>query len=483
MSLRNIAFAAVRWTTLAAVSRGILQIVQVAVLARLLAPAEYGLMAIVTVIVAFGVALGDLGLSSALIQRDEITAQQRSSLFWMNLMISTCLASLLAACAPLIALVYGAPKLAPLIAIGAITIVIQASTQQLWAVAEKALRFRPIAVIEITAGLCGFAAGLFAALAGWGVYALVLAPLTSASTAALLSWPVLSRDWRPTRHFRFSDVRSFLRFGSTLVVSTLIGQLNMALDVLIGGRTLSATVLGFFSVPRNLSLQLQFIVNPIVTRVGFPLIAQVQSDKARVRFIYLNTTNMTSSVNAPLYLGLAFFAPEVTALLLGKGWEQSSSLLRILALWGGIRSIMNPVGILLLGVGRADLHLKWNVSLLFVSVPALLLGSNYGGHGLAFASLFVVSLSVFLGWYALVRPTCGASLAEYSLTVLRPFALSLCSIGVAHSLASMTTGPVTRLAWGVTLSVPVYLILSTMLNRQWALAMRDLAGLGKTRAV
>lgn len=440
-------------------------------------------MAIVSVIVGLGIALGDLGMSSALIQRESITAEQRSSLFWMNLMISTCLALLLAACAPLLAFAYGNAQLAPLIAIGAVTLVIQASVQQLWAVAEKALRFRPVAMIEITAGTCGFAAAFAAAQAGWGVYALVLAPLTSACVCALLSWTVLSRDWRPARHFRYSDVRSFVRFGSTTLVSTLVGQLNLALDILIGGRVLNATALGVFSVPRNLALQLQFIVNPIVTRVGFPLIAQVQSDKARVRSIYLSTMNMTSSVNAPLYLGVAFFAPEVTTLLLGEGWEASGALLRVLALWGGIRSIMNPVGSLLLGVGRADLHLKWNVGLLIVSIPTLLLGSQYGAMGLASASLLVAVVSVFAGWYGLVRSTCGASLAEYSIVVFRPFALACCSIGLAHALASMMAAPVTRLAWGVALSVPTYLLLSAMFNREWALAMRDLAGLGKPKIV
>lgn len=483
MSFRNKAFAAVRWTTLAAVSRAVLQIVQVAVLARLLAPAEYGLMSIVTVVVAFGVTLGDLGLSSALVQRESITPEQRSSLFWLNLFVSVSLALGLAACAPLIALAYGSAQLVPLIAIGAITLVIQASTQQLWAVAEKELRFRPVALIEITAGLCGFVAALAAALSGLGVFALVLSPLVSALVCASLSWPILSRGWRPSRHFRYADVRSFLRFGGTTVVSGLIGQLNLALDVLIGGRMLGAAALGVFSVPRNLALQLQFIVNPIVTRVGFPLIAQVQKDTARVRHIYLSTMNMTASVNAPLYLGIAFFAPEITSLLLGKGWEAAGSLLRILAVWGALRSTVNPVGGLLLGVGRPDLHLKWNVSLLLVSVPTLLAGCRYGAAGLASASLLLAVLSVIAGWYVLVRPTCGATFTDYALVIVRPFLLALISIGLAHALASMTTGPVIRLAWGMVLSIPVYLLLSMVLNREWALALRDLAGLGKPSAV
>lgn len=482
MSLKKTAFSAVRWTSLAAVWRAVLQLVQVAVLARLLAPAEYGLMAIVTVVTTFGVALGDLGMSSALIQRGNITKQERSSLFWMNLMVSTSLALVLVLSSPLLATVYGSPRLTPLIVIGAITLVIQASTQQLWAMAEKQLRFRPVALIEMTAGLCGFAVALLAALAGWGVYALVLAPLTSACTCALMSWPILSRDWRPARHFRFSEVRPYVRFGGAMVVSTLIGQLNMALDVLIGGRTLSATALGVFSVPRNLALQLQFIVNPIVTRVGFPLIAQVQRDTARVRHIYLSTMNMTSSVNAPLYLGLAFFAPEITALLLGPGWEASGSLLRVLAVWGGVRSIMNPIGSLLLGVGRPDLHLKWNVCLLLVSFPTLLLGSRYGAAGLASASLLVVTLSVLAGWYVLVRPTCAASIGEYSVVTFRPFALSFFALGGAHALASMNADPMARLLWGVALSVPAYLLLSMLLNREWTVAMRDLTGLGKAGA-
>jgi lipopolysaccharide exporter len=483
LSLRHKAFAAVRWTTLATVVRATMQIVQVAALARLLAPAEFGMMAIVTVAVAFAQALGDLGMSTALIQRETVTAQQRTSAFWMSLFISALLALLLTAAAPVVSVLYGNTHLMPLIAISAATLVIQASTQQILAFAEKALRFRQIAIIEICAGACGFAAALMAALEGWGVYALVVGPLTLACVSALLSWPFLSGDWRPTRHFRFSDVYSFVRFGSAAVVTNLLGQLNTALDILIGGRVLSAQVLGVFTVPRNLALQLQFMINPIVTRVGFPLIAQVQGDRARVRSIYLSTLNMTASANAPLYLGLAFFAPEVTLLLLGKGWEASGMLLRVLAAWGGARSLVNPVGSLLMGMGRVDLLFKWNVVHVVVSAVALLIGSQYGAIGLAYALLVVVLVSVFAAWYLLVRPTCDAGFGEYALIAFRPFVLAFCAIGFAHTLAYLTSGSLVRLVWGVVLSVPLYLILSALLNRDWVSAMRDLTGLAKPRAI
>lgn len=481
MSLRHKAFAAVRWTTLGSVVRATMQIVQVAVLARLLDPAEFGLMAIVTVTVAFALALGDLGMSAALIQRESVSAEERTSVFWMSLFVSALLALLLIAAAPIVSVFYGNKHLVTLIAISATTLVVQASTQQILAFAQKGLRFRQIAIIEICSAACGFAAAVLGALKGLGVYALVLGPLTTACVSALLSWQLLSLDWRPTRHFRFSDVYSFIRFGIAAVTANLLGQLNMALDILVGGRVLSTQMLGVFTVPRNLALQLQFMVNPIVTKVSFPLIAQVQADRARVRAIYLNTLNMTASANAPLFLGLAFFAPEVTSVLLGKGWEASSTLLRVLAVWGGVRSLVNPVGSLLMGLGRLDLLLKWNIGHVIVSAAALFVGVQFGALGLAYALLAVVVISVFAAWYVLVGPACGAGFGEYSLVVFRPFVLAFCAIGFAHTLASLTNGSIARLVWGVALSAPVYLLLSAALNREWVAAMRDLTGLAKPR--
>ncbi len=468
MTLKQRTFSAVRWTTTAAVSRVGLQLAQVAVLARLLEPEDYGLMALVAVVLAFGSLFADMGVNSAFVER--------SSLFWLNVSVSIGIALLVVALSPVLAYFYEDARLRPLMMLASTTFVLTALGQQLKMSAEKALHFRPVVLLDISAAVLGFVAAVIAALGGLGVYALVIAGIVTASVGTLLAWLLLADGWRPMWRLRMDDVRSFLGFGGALVINNIANQINLTLDVFLGGRLLSKEALGLYSVPRNLALQIQFMVNPIITRVGFPLLAQVQEDAKRVRSIYLKTLNMTSATNAPIYVGIAFFAPEIIAIYLGPGWERSGDLLRLLALWGGLRSTGNPVGSLLLGVGRADLAMRWNLALLLVYPPLLWLGSLYGPEGMAWAMFGLMAILFVPGWIFLVRPVCDAKLLEYCVAALKPFVLAAATVAPAYLLAVRFDGAVPRLCIGVGVAAPSYLAISWVANREWVQALMELAG-------
>jgi O-antigen/teichoic acid export membrane protein len=476
MTLRKRTFSAVRWTTIGSAAKALLQVVQVAVLARLLAPEDYGLMAMVTVVLSFAALFSDFGVNSAFLQRRDVSEDQRSSLFWFNVLLSSGLMVLVILLSPLFAWYFGDQRVGPLMMLSAITFVIAALGIQVRMAAEKVLQFRPVVVIEVVAALFGFAVAITGALLGWGVYALVIGSIAAAFATTLLLWGFLAQGWRPTMRLRFAEVRSFLGFGSALVANNLVNQINLTIDLLLGGRLLTAAQLGLYSIPRQLVLQVQFVVNPIITRVAFPLIAEVQNDISRVRSIYLQTLNMTASTNAPIYVGAFFFAPEIVHLVLGEGWEESAVLLQALALWGGLRSTGNPVGSLLLGMGRADLSLKWNLGLLMIVPPVVWFGSTFGPQGLAW-SLFGLSIALFIpGWFVLIRPVCKATLVETMVASLRPFLIAGIAIGVSYIASSDVDGSLMRLLLGVLVSAPLYLGLSYLMNRSWVDSMRELIG-------
>ena len=479
MHLKDRAFSAVRWTTTAAVARAGLQVLQIAVLARLLAPEDFGLMAMVGVILSFGAVFADLGLNSAYLQRAEVSPEQRSSLFWLNLLLSLALMGLVMASSPLLAGFFGDARLIPLLMLASTTFVIGALGQQVRVSAEKALAFRAVMQVEMVAALAGFVAAVAGALAGLGVYALVLGGIVSAAVGTVLAWRVLAAGWRPLRRFSLADVRPFLGFGGALVGDAIANQIHRSLDLFFGGRMLAATQLGLYSLPRELVLRLQFMVNPIVTRVGFPLIAQVQADIPRVRAIYLRTLNMTASTNAPLYVGLAFFAPEMVWLLFGAQWSGSAELLRILALWGFLRSTVNPVGSLLLGMGRADLSFKWNLGLLILIPPVLWVCAYFGPTGLAWGLLGLQFTLYIPAWRILVYPLCGAGLAEYADAALRPFALAALAIAPAFLAVAHLDGWLARLLIGAGIGAALYGLLSYWFNRGWVAAMLELAQPGR----
>lgn len=434
-------------------------------------------MAMVMVVLSFATVFSDFGVNSAFVQRRDVTQEQRSSLFWFNVVLSACLMLLVMALSPALAAFFGDERLVPLMMLGATTFVVAALGRQVRMAAEKALDFRPVMIVEVFAALSGFGIAIVGALAGWGVYALVVGAISNALVSTVMTWITLARGWRPAWRMHPEDVRSFLGFGSALVGTSVVNQINMTIDLLMGGRLLSATHLGLYSVPRNLTLQMQFAINPIITRVAFPLIAEVQHDTDQVRSIYLKTLNMTASTNAPVFLGAAFFAPEIVQLVLGPGWERSGAILQVLALWGGIRSTGNPVGSLLLGMGRADLALKWNLALLLVVPPGLWIGSSYGPEGIAWA-LFLMQVLLFApGWYVLVRPLCRVAFGAYSISALRAFVIALFAISPAYIIATPVEGALLRLALGLSIGAIFYLTFSYLWNRSWFDSMLELAGI------
>lgn len=423
-------------------------------------------MAMVMVVISYATLFSDMGLSTAFVQRQEITQEERSSLYWLSVAVGAGLMLLVMASSQLTASFFNTPELASLLILVSTIFLATALGQQLRMDAEKALNFRPVALIEIMAAVSGFTIAVILAWQGWGVYALAAAAMFSAWITTLLCWALLAKGWRPMWRLRWIEVRWFVRFGGGMVANNVINHVNTTVDLLIGGRLLGAGQLGLYSVPRNLILQIQFLVNPIFTRVGFPVIASIQHDQQRVRETYLKIMNLTATVNAPIYVAIAVFAPELVQMMLGESFQDAAPLLRVLAVWGLLRSFGNPVGSLVFGLGRVRLATWWNFGLLLIVPPALWFGSQYGAVGMAWAMAGVMALMFIPGWAILVRPTCGAGLWTYSQQVLIPSVCALLAGLVAWLAVSQLSSPLARLGLGLPLGLGAYAALSWLLNKE-----------------
>lgn len=472
MTLAQRTYSAARWTTASTVIRAALQLLQVAVLARFLSPADYGLMAMVTVVLSYAALFSDMGLSTAFVQRQQISHEERSSLYWLSVAVGAVLMLLVMAISPLAALFFKEPHLKPLMLLVATNFLAIALGQQLRMDAEKFLNFRPVALIEIFAGLVGFAVAVLTAWLDWGVYALVVAAMTSAWLAMILSWLVLAQGWRPAWRLRWREVSWFVQFGGAMVLNNVINHINVTIDLIVGGRMLGASELGLYSVPRNLTLQVQGMVNPIFTRVGFPLIATIQHDKELVKQVYLKTMNMTASVNAPLYVAIAVFAPEIVELLFGPNWRDASPLMRVLAIWGLLRSFGNPVGSLLFGMGHVRLSVMWNAGLLLIVPPVVLFGSKWGGEGMAWAMTGMAGVLLVPAWAILIRPTCGASFFGYFRQIAAPTLCAVVAGYAAMSISRSLDSTSIRLIAGLVVGLISYIILSVYINKGWVLIIK-----------
>jgi len=452
--------------------RAALQFVQLGLVARALDPSDYGLMSVVGVVLGFASLFADGGLNAAFVQRLQVTDDERSSLFWSGIAIATTVAIATAACAPLVSWVFRERQLAKLVTVCALVFLCQAPGLQLRAAAEKELRFGALAIVDVGAALAGATLAVVLAYSGAGAFALAFGAVGTALVGTVLAWIAIADGWRPKLHFRWADTKPFRRFGGTSVANAVVNQVNLSIDLVLGARLLTPSALGLFSVPRNFVLQLQSLVNPVITRVGFPLISAVQSDRTQVKALYLESVSLSAAVNAPIYATIAVLANDLVVVGLGESWGEAGALLSVLAVWGAIRAVANPVGSLLMGIGRADVSLRWNVWMLFLVPPVLWLSSRSGASGLAAGMLLLQVLLFGPVWALLVRPFVGISLREYSTASLFPYAIAAASAATGRVISASIELDALRLAIGGALSLLLYGVLSLYANRGAARLLR-----------
>jgi len=465
MTLRKRAFSSIRWTALSSCVKGLLQLAQLVILSRLLTPADFGLIAIAVAIVAFLQIFADAGVSNAIIHFQEISNEQLSSLYWLNVSISSILAVILVILSSYVANWFRQPQLVSLLYIAASTLFINSLAQQLRVNAQKNLLFAQLVKIELWAVVSGFLLTILLAWCGIGVYSIALGTMFTAIIYCLLAWMFLASGWRPKLRLKLSEIKQFLKYGGYMIGNNLVSTVNSQIDIFIGGRVFEATQMGLYNVPKSLMLNVQMAINPIITQVGLPIMAIAQNDKDRLKNIYLKTIRITSSVNFPIYLGIAFYSKEIVHLILGERWLDAIPLIQIFAIWGLVRSIGNPVGSLLLGIGKADMLFKWNLTWALIIGPSLLIGSNWGVYGMAVAMTALMLAAYIPNWYFLVYPACGANFKEYSAQIVIPLVLATIAELISYGFAMGLDNLLYRLIFGLFLSAILYFSLSLRFNK------------------
>lgn len=418
--------------------RFVLQIGSIAVLSRLLTPAQVGLVAMVTAILNVAEIVRDFGLSSAAIQAPSLSTAQRSNLFWLNLAIGTTCSIVAAGSAPLVAWAYERPELVPIVLALAGIFILSGANTQYRADLSRSLRFGALAITDISAQALGIAAAISAAMLGAGYWAIVLQQVTM-SVASLLGNAVQCR-WLPGRARRDVPMRNFIRFGSHLLGTNLLGFAVNNVDNIGVGLVWGPGPLGLYNRAYQLLQQpLQQITAPL-SRVVLPVLSRVQHDEAAyLRFF----RRFQLSVCYTLGLGfaiLAGIAVPVIAVLLGPQWSGVAPILTILAA-GGIFKGMDSASYQI-WVSRnitGKLFRFYLISRPFM-ILIILLGLPWGPTGVAVGHL----VAAVAHWFVGTRLACRYSGLPTRILIGQParvLVLSVLPAGVAAYAATLLPVP------------------------------------------
>ncbi len=377
MGLQQKAYRSAGWSGLSGMISNSLELLKYIVLARLLSPGDFGLLAMAMVIISIGRIFADGGTSNAVIHFRNQTGRQLSTLFWINILAGFTLYGIVFFTAPFFASFYGEPEVSRLLRLGGVILPVYAAGAIYEVMLRKTLSFKYITISECTSATLGFATAVVLALSGWGVYSLIWSHIVTASSLSLFYIANGLRTWRPAFRFAPGEVRSHISFGLYQMGDRGLGVYATRIDQLIIGRFFGPDILGAYHLAYHLVLFPISRLSPLLNRVALPVFSSRQDNDAILRNGYLKLMRAMMSIIAPLFLLAALTAPWLVPLLFGGGWELAIQLIPLMAVVGLFRMLGNPSGNIVLAKGRARLLFLWNLGAAVVSTVVFLTGAHY----------------------------------------------------------------------------------------------------------
>jgi O-antigen/teichoic acid export membrane protein len=398
------------------------------ILARLLTPADFGLIGMATAFTGFVALFQDAGLSMATIQRASTTRAQTSTLFWINLAVGTILAALCGAVSPAIAAFYHEPRLLWVMVVIGAGFVFSGAGAQHRALLLRQMRFPILTVIDILSLLSGIVLGVSLAATGQGYWALVATTVFPVLVSTTGAW--IAGGWIPGPPRRGAGVRSMLTYGGGVTLNNIIVYIAYNADKVLIGRFLGAETLGIYGRAYQLiNLPTANLSNAIGT-VAIPALSRLQNEPVRLRNYFLRGYGLFLSLVMPITAACALFSEDIVRLFLGAKWDATAPVFRLLAPTILTFSVINPVGWLMLASGQVGRGLKIAGMIAPVVILGYAAGLGYGPNGVAagFSISTVLLLVPAMLWATHRAPVSALDMLKVAM---RPLLSTLIGSGVA----------------------------------------------------
>ena len=399
-----------------------LNMVSTIVLARILVPADYGLVAMVTTLVNFASLFKDLGLSMAVVQNKEVTHEQVSTLFWINFALSVLLTLLFCAIAPLISLFYHEPRLIMITLALSCTFVFSGLIIQHQALLRRQMKFMTLGLIDIGSRTVGVVSAIVLALMGAKYWALVALTCFSVIANSALIWCFCR--WLPGLPRRGTGVRSMLKFGGHLTGFNIINYFTRNLDNILLGRFWGANVLGLYSKAYSIMmLPIAQIRVPLQT-VALPALSCVQDDPEQYRRYYLKLIKMVAFLSMPLMVFLFVSAKEVILLFLGPNWSGAVNIFKVLCIVAFLQPVSSTRGLVLVSLGHSKKYLIWGMFNGITTVLSFLIGIKWSAMGVSISYTAANYLTFLPSLWYVVKDT-PIKMRDFFISISGPCVASL----------------------------------------------------------
>ncbi len=394
-----------------------------AVLANILEPSDFGLRGLILIMMGLLTLLADMGLGAAIVHEPNVSREQFSTIFFLNVAGGVVLAGLMFLASGTLAAFFQEERLGPILKVMAPAFVVCSFGSMFAALLQKKLDFKTRFKIEIAESLTSGGSSIVLAVLGFGIWSIVYGYILGAVLRVALLW--ISAAMRPAWQFNLNSVRPLLKFGVFVLGEQVVSFTSQNVDNIIIGRFLGMEALGFYSLAYSLMLTPAWKISDSVTRVIFPAFSLIQNDDARIRDGYLRVVKFISLATFPIMAGMFAVSRSLVASVYGTKWLPAAAVLEIFCLVGTIQSILSTASAVQYAKGRSDLSFKLNTVALVGNLAAFFIGVRYGLLGVTIA---------FTVWTAALSPVIQGLTNKLIRLGWRPF-LSQFQLPAAGSLA------------------------------------------------
>jgi PST family polysaccharide transporter len=447
---------AVLWAFFAATGKRVVTLVGLTVLARILAPHDFGLLGFAMLYITFAETIGDFGSSMALVYWPDRRDDAAQVTFVINVVAGIFWGVVTLLLAPYIANFFHAPHGVAIVRALSPALLLKFLGNTHDALAQKDLRFRARSIPELALAAGKISIAIVLGRLGFGAWSLVWGQLGALFLWTALLW--ITVPWRPSLRLPLDLVRPILRYGRNIVAVNVLAAVLFDVDLMVVGRFLGVTALGLYQMAARIPEATVMVVLWVVSKVLFPAFANLRAAGEDIRAAYLVAVRSVSALTLPAAAGLALLAEPIILVFFGPKWIAAAPVLSFLALYVGVRSVDHHAGDVLKATGRADMLALLNLMKTVLIVPAVIAGAMHsavavaGALALAYAvataaTLVTAARIIDVSFVAILRAMFPAAKA----TAVMSLALA------AWSRWSHPLLPVGQLVGGVLIGIAVYL--------------------------
>lgn len=394
-------FSGLRWSGFSQFSIQIVNLFLNIVLARILSPYEFGIIAMITVFISFMNLFKDFGFGAVLISQKKVNDLDYSTVFWANLIMGVVLTCLLYSTRNLISAFYNEPVLEKLITVISFLFIVQAFNYVQIIILRKHLEFKKLAIVNVSSVIISGIIGILFAIKGFGVWSLIYKDLSLSVINLIMIWRLSS--WRPTYKFSISRFKFYVKSGFALIGTKMVNFFSKNIDNALIGKFIGATSLGIYNRAFSFMSYPVHRITGVLSSVLFPSLSIIQNDIKKVKDIYFRATRMTSFIIF-LIMGLLFInVTEFVLIVLGEQWNELIPVLKILIFPAALQSICLLTEDIFRSQNKYQFEFKLNLINSVITILAIIFGLKWGLLGVSKAILFSTILTFIITLFAVAK--------------------------------------------------------------------------------